>query len=321
MNWLALLPWIALTLLAGCTTPDPRLVYDLSQGNLRVVSLNVHYYQPDRDDTSWDRRRHAVTAALIDLNPDLVLFQEMETFRGSDENTDNVQRDWVLATVPGYTAGANEPDGRRFPITQPIFYRTDRFQLVDQGWFFFSPTPEVLYSRTWTGSWPSFTSWVLLEETATARRFYVYNTHPESWSDTNQRLGMPLIRDRIASRAFPDLPVLLGGDFNQLGNDPKLAPLAEVGLVRAPADVASFHFQKGWHLYPAIDHVFASPEFQWLGGGAIQKQWEGQWPSDHHPVLAVYRWKTTAPTVKIPEESMPVAPKSPRVSEKSTETW
>jgi len=259
-------------------------------GDLVVVSQNVHYYEPDRDDTDWDHRKLALTAALKELNPDLILFQEMETFTGPGESSANLQRDWVLATVPGYTAGANAADASSFPITQPIFFRTDRFRLVDQGWFFFSPTPDQLYAPTWTGSWPSFTSWVLLEERATGRQLSVYNTHPEAFSEVNQRRGMQLLADRIAALGRPGVPVLLGGDFNQFGGDEKLKPLAAVGLVRAPADGPSFHFQKGVHLYPAIDHLFTTPGLTWRWGGAVARPWEGQWPSDHHPVIGVFRW-------------------------------
>lgn len=287
-------------LLAGCASSDPREGHRVEAGDLVVVTQNVHYYAPDRDDTDWEHRKLALTAALKDLNPDLILFQEMETFTGPGESSANEQRDWVLATVPGYTAGANAADSSTFPITQPIFFRTDRFRLVDQGWFFFSATPDVLYARTWTDSWPSFTSWVLLEETATGRPLYVYNTHPEAFSEENQRRGMRLIAERIAGRAYPEVPVLLGGDFNQFGGDEKLKPLT-AGLVRAPADAPSFHFQKGVHLYPAIDHLFSTPELTWRWGGAVARQWEGQWPSDHHPVLGVFRWSTVPSAQQKPE--------------------
>lgn len=287
VNSLAIL--VGLVALAGCAGTDPRTGNTVAPGDLVVVSQNVHYLAPGRDETNWEGRRDALTAALIDLNPDVILFQEMETFTGPSEASANVQRDWVLATVPGYAAGANAPDATKFPITQPIFYRTSRFILVDQGWFFFSPTPDQIYARTWTDSWPSFTSWVVLEEKTTGRRLAVYNTHPEAFSEENQRRGMELLAQRVAPTLAQGIPVIVGGDFNQFGNDPKLRPLENLGLVRAPADGPSFHFQKGWHLYPAIDHLFASPELQWQWGGAVPRQWKGAWPSDHHPVIAVYR--------------------------------
>jgi hypothetical protein len=41
---------------------------------------------------------------LKDLNADIVLFQEMETFDGGHVPTGNLQLDWVISTVDGYIA-------------------------------------------------------------------------------------------------------------------------------------------------------------------------------------------------------------------------
>lgn len=287
--------WIVLAfgvlVFSACTTNDPRLGQEHTARDLTLVSQNVHFYVPSRDDTDWAHRRLALTAAIQDLAPDILLFQEMETFLGREETSENHQRDWVLETVPGYQAGANASDARQFPITQPIFFRTERFELLDQGFFFFSPQPDVIYSRTWEGHYPSYTSWVLLREKGTGRRLYVYNTHPEAFSTDTLERGTRLIRDRIQARTFPEVPVILGGDFNMTSGDSKMAVLAGANLVRAPADAASFHFQIGLHLYPAIDHFFATPELAWAFGGSVQKKWEGYWTSDHYPVLAVYQWR------------------------------
>lgn len=279
------------TLLASCSSHDPRVGQEQTLRDLTLVSQNVHYYIPDRDNTDWVHRRHALTAALKELAPDIILFQEMETFQGREETSANLQRDWVLETVPGYQAGANAAEATQFPITQPIFFKTEKFELVDQGFFFFSPTPDQIYSRTWEGHYPSFTSWVLLRQKANDQKLYVYNTHPEAFSNDTLDRGTRLVRDRIRNRAFPEVPVILAGDFNMLSGDAKLTVLKDAKLTRAPTDATSFHFQAGLHLYSAIDHFFATPELIWAFGGAVQKKWEGFWTSDHYPVLAAYQWR------------------------------
>lgn len=290
MKSTAAIPLALVLFFTSCSTQDPRVGHEDTARDLTLVSQNVHYYVPSRDATDWTQRRVALTAALKDLDADVILFQEMETFQGRAESSVNVQRDWVLATVPGYQAGANTADATTFPITQPIFFRTSRFELLDQGFFFFSPQPDQIYSPTWEGHYPSFTSWVLLGETATGRRLYVYNTHLEAFASDTLDRGTRLIGDRIRARAFPEVPVLLGGDFNMLSGDTKLAVLAEAALARAPVETTSFHFGWGLHLYRAIDHFFATPELTWVFGGAVQKTWEGHYPSDHYPVLAAYQW-------------------------------
>lgn len=138
-----LLPPIALGLLllilavAACNTrggpvPPP------AAGALRVVTMNVHYILLDAKDddpwsvAGWQRRRAAMVQVLASLDADLIAFQEMETFQRGNDGSVNLARDDLLAAMPGFALAASG-DWRRFPSTQPIFYRKDRLRLLDQG--------------------------------------------------------------------------------------------------------------------------------------------------------------------------------------------
>lgn len=95
---------------------------------------------------------------LTILEADLIAFHDMESFRRGDDGLVNMTRDDLLAAMPEFSLAASG-DWRQFPSTQPIFYRTDRPRLVEQGWFYFSDTPKVIYSPTINGSYPAFASW------------------------------------------------------------------------------------------------------------------------------------------------------------------
>ena len=132
-------------------------------GAIRIATHNVHYIDLTEpggpwSEADWETRKDALDAAFKAMEADIVAFQEMESFRGGSDGGVNLAREFLLERNPGYAAAASG-DWREFPSTQPIFYRTDRFRLVDQGWFFFSTTPDVIYSRTFNGSWPAFASW------------------------------------------------------------------------------------------------------------------------------------------------------------------
>ena len=141
--------------LTSCASMD-RQVTAPPPDTLRIATHNVHYIWLERAEGpwsvgDWEARKGAMDAAFKALDADLVGFQEMESFgRSSDPNT-NLARDWLLDQNPGYAAAASG-DARSFPSTQPILYRTDRLELLEQGWFFFSDTPDVIYSRTFNGS-------------------------------------------------------------------------------------------------------------------------------------------------------------------------
>lgn len=258
-------------------------------GALRVASHNVHYILLGRDTGPWSRgdwevRKFALDAAFKDLDADLVAFQEMESFRGGSDGSVNLARDWLLARNPGWRAAATG-DWREFPSTQPILYRADRLSLRDQGWFFFSDTPEVIYSRTYDGSYPAFTSWAEFAD-GDGRAFRVYNLHT-NWASAGNRLrSATLVRDRVAPEIAAGMPVIVAGDLNALHGAPTMRRIAEAGLTFPRMPGATMHFDRGLHLFGAIDHVGLSRGIDLRAGPfVIQRRHDGVWPSDHHPVV------------------------------------
>jgi len=281
---------LGVVLVAGCASSNFQPGLSGESGDLSIISLNIHYLVPDNDKTDWMNRKNAVTEALKDLNADIVLFQEMETFDGGHAPSRNLQLDWVMSTVDGYVAAAiGEPS--EYPITQPILFRKDRFDLLDQGFFFFSDTPDVIYSEPWSGSWPAFVTWILIEDRSTAGQIYVYNTHLDAFSRKNRSRGTNLISDRISDRKAGNAKVILAGDFNALKGAAVLRVLPEAGLARAPIEGSTYHFGSGKNLYGAIDHIYYSQGFQLVESGAVQRQWAGTWPSDHYPIYCSLLWQ------------------------------
>jgi endonuclease/exonuclease/phosphatase family metal-dependent hydrolase len=262
-------------------------------GAIRIATHNVHYIDltdPEGpwSEADWETRKHALDAAFKAMEADIVAFQEMESFRGGSDGGVNLARDFLLERNPGYAAAASG-DWREFPSTQPIFYRTDRFRLVDQGWFFFSTTPDVIYSRTFNGSWPAFASWAEFAPRDGARPFRVVNVHFEYRSASNRLLSAELVRDRIAPVIAGGTPVFLVGDINARRRSPTAERIAEAGIVFAPVDGSTYHFDRGLNLFFAIDHIGATADLTRVGGPVVlRERFGGAWPSDHYPVLADY---------------------------------
>jgi hypothetical protein len=130
---------------------------------LRLATYNVHYIVVPRAEGpwslgDWERRKGPLDLAVKAMDADVIGFQEMESFAGGSVSMQNLALEWLLARNPNYAAAA-VGDPRSFPSTQPIFYRTAHLSMLDQGWFFFSIMPDVLYSRTYNGSYPAFASW------------------------------------------------------------------------------------------------------------------------------------------------------------------
>jgi endonuclease/exonuclease/phosphatase family metal-dependent hydrolase len=262
-------------------------------GALRIATHNVHYIDLRAPSgpwsrAGWERRAGALDAAFKAMDADIVAFQEMESFEGGNGSSVNLARDALLAANPGFAAAASG-DWRVFPSTQPIFYRADRFRLVDQGWFFFSDTPDVIYSRTFTGSWPAFASWAEFAPRDGRPTFRVVNVHFEYRSAGNRTLSAALVRDRIAPVVAAGVPVLLAGDLNARHGSPTMRLLDEAGIVFAPVEGATYHANRGLNLLFAIDHIGATRDFRLTGGPVVlRRRFGGEWPSDHYPVFADY---------------------------------
>lgn len=300
MRWLrlalkALLSVLALAALVACAQQirlsEGEGLPPAPDGGLRVATLNVHYIdlrgQGDGpwSRAGWERRKPALGAVVAGLDADIIAFQEMESFRGGNADTDNLARRYLLDRLEGYEAAA-VGDWRSFPSTQPIFYRSDRLERIDQGWFFFSETPELIYSRTFDGSWPAFASWAEFRPRDGGAAFRVMNVHLEYRSPSNRRLSAELIAERLSPVIAAGTPVILAGDFNALRGWRVMEILTGAGLDFPAVPAATYHLNRGLHLLPAIDHIGLGAGLRATGGPYVsQRAVGGVWPSDHHPVV------------------------------------
>jgi len=234
------------------------------ESGFRIASFNIHYLAPGQKRLDWDYRKQAARQAFGDLNADIVAFQEMETFSGGSFNPENRQLDWMIKHFPEYEAGAYG-DARVYPNTQPVLYRKERFKQIDQGFFFFSDTPNVIYSRTFNGSWPAFCSWTQLEDIRSGNRLFVYNLHFEYRSMSNRAKSADLVVRRIQSRIDSGDAVVVVGDTNAFSFAPTMRTLKDAGLKLARPSGPTFHFSRGIELLPAIDHVLFTDELDQIG--------------------------------------------------------
>lgn len=287
----------ALVILVGCQTArnsGTAVLIGQAPDTLRVATYNVHYIILGQDTGpwsrgDWERRKGPLALAFDDIDADVIGFQEMESFaRGSGGQT-NLTLDWLLLNNPDYAAAA-VGDPRIFPSTQPILYKPARLALLDQGWFFFSDTPDVIYSSTFNGSYPAFTSWAAFRDLDSGAEFKVANIHTDFGSLSNRVQSVELAAARIAPWISAGETVFVVGDLNARIGDKVTDILADTGLDFAPVEGATFHFNRGINLFGAIDHIAGTADTRLAAGPFVLRQkYDGEWPTDHYPVVADYR--------------------------------
>ncbi len=296
---LSLIALLALVVTGGCSAEAPNreaggaaTAQDDESAALRVVTYNIRYANPNDGDNIWENRREAMAAYLQETAPDLIGFQEAEP----------EQRGWLaehLTDYGWYGVGRNaehdEGEGT------PIFYRRDRFDVLDQGTFWLSTTPEVPGSVGWDAALPRVASWLRLRDKTTGGVLLMVNTHLDHRGPDARLESARLIVDRIDELASTDggrIPVILTGDFNNRPGDPPYLAitegedegtrLADARLVsRTPhegGDATSNGF-KALNPGAIIDHVFVRDVAAVLSHRYDDPRIEDRFVSDHLPVV------------------------------------
>jgi len=215
----------------------------------------------------------------------IVAFQEMESFGGGNDDTNNLARLWLTTNNPEYSVAAIGP-WQSFPSTQPVFYLRDRFKVLEQGWWFFSETPDTIYSRTFNGSYPAFASWVQFQTTTLTNTFFVVNVHLDYSSRDNRKKSIALTIDRIKPWIEQGQVVLLLGDLNARHGSTLHKTLQAAGLKIAPITGSTYHFNRGLNLFGAIDHIAHTPNIERSGNPVVVRRRLGStWATDHYPVV------------------------------------
>lgn len=257
---------------------------------LRVATFNVHWVALRQEDGPWspagfERRKGAMTASMQAIGPDVLALQEAESFPATNRDGTNLVVAHLLETLEGLELAASGPPDT-FPPTQPILYRSSALEVRDEGWFFFSQTPDEMYARTFNGGFAAFASWAEFAPVSGGSPFRVVNIHTDFASRSNRRQSAALVRDRIAPWIAAGQLVVVVGDMNALRGSATLRLMEEAGVTFLPVPGATVHFNRGLNLFGAIDHIGLSAGLT-AGTPVVVRQKFGEvWPSDHYPVFA-----------------------------------
>ena len=281
----------AVAVVACSPRSAPVVLAPANADALRVGTYNVHYIILKKETGAWSvgdwhRRKGPLDAAFKALQADVVAFQEMESFGGSSGTDTNLTLDWLLAQNPEFAAAA-VGDTALFPSTQPILYRTSRLTLLSQDWFFFSDTPDMIYARTFNGSYPAFASIAVFKDRETDETFHVVNVHFEYKSRSNRLKSAALVVDRVGPLITAGEKVIFLGDLNARHGAATQEILAHMGLEFLDVQGTTYHLNRGLNLFGAIDHIGLSKGVTPVGEPMVLRQkFEDEWPSDHYPVIA-----------------------------------
>lgn len=252
--------------------------------SLTVMTFNIRYDNPDDGRHAWPNRRDRVANLIRFYRPDLVGVQE--ALHGQMED--------LRTRLPGYDwFGRGRGEDAQSGEYSAIFYRTDRLELHESETFWLSPTPSEPASVGWDAALPRIVTWGRLTDQRTGNTFYHYNTHFDHEGDTARARSAELLAERIEALE-KDLPLVMTGDFNFTPDEPPYETLSDV--LQDAAQVSRVHygpegtysgFEVSDELGGRIDYVWTTPGIDVLRSATLTHQRNGDYPSDHLPVVAV----------------------------------
>lgn len=252
---------------------------------LVVMSYNLRYAS-SQPPNAWQNRRPVMKEVLHMYQPDLI---------GTQEGVYHQLKD-IAADLPDYAWIGTGRDGGSRGEFMTIFYRKDRFEPLEYDHFWLSDTPDVIGSSTWGNTNRRMVTWVRFRDNTTGREFYFWNTHLDHALQPAREKGAELIRKRIEALSKP-LPLLLVGDFNAVAGANKAYDtltatnfLRDTWLLAAEkrnAEYNSFNnFQTPVKNGHRIDWILCRGDVTVRAEEIVTFQKDGQFPSDHFPVVA-----------------------------------
>lgn len=245
---------------------------------ITVMSSNLRCFSTtDFFKKSWFYRAKLVRKNLQQITPDIVGFQEVTWLHYG----------FLQNVLEGYDSVIEYRDEAIMSEGCPIFYRSDRFELVDKGSFWLSETPEVM-SKDWGAACYRVCSYVILKEKSNGDEIVVFNTHLDHVSDEARVKGIAVVLDKI--KEFGGKPSVLMGDLNAKPGSVTYENAVEYFLdaqvvAKDTMDGATYQAWGEQLERPRIDYFMVSQEGIDVEKYAVlQNTYDGVYPSDHFPI-------------------------------------
>lgn len=201
---------------------------------LNVASYNVRTHTPKdyEHGDGWTQR--------VDYLCDVIRFSDFDIFGAQEVRYEQLTD--MLARLDGYAyIGAGRDDGKRKGEFSPIFYKKERFKLLDSGTFWLSETPDRP-SKGWDAKYPRICSWGVFKDKELHRKFWFFNLHMDHKGIEARRESARLIVNHIKECCGKDANVILTGDFNVAQDNEIFRIFADCGFLKDSYEVAEFRF-------------------------------------------------------------------------------
>lgn len=272
---------LVLLFITGCNQSTPL--------SLKVMTFNIRYDNPADGDNNWKFRKDAAFAMIQEQDCDLIGTQEVLANQLADFN----------AALPTYDyVGIGREDGVDQGEYSAIFFKKDRFNVMNKGNFMLSETPDIFGSKGWDGACERIASWARLQDKSTGKEIFFINTHLDHVGIQARREGVNLIQDKAFELA-QGASIILTGDFNAEPESDVIQNVVNTNKAHYLIDTRTTAKEvKGtpWTFHDFdrlpinkreyIDYIFVSPTAKTTIYEVLPMDYNNKLVSDHSPVIA-----------------------------------
>ena len=233
----------------------------------------------------------------------IALFHGFDIF-GTQEGFYEQLKD-LKQLMPGYEyIGVGREDGKKQGEHSAIFYRTDKFKVLEHGDFWLSED-QTKPNLGWDAACIRVCTWGKFKELSTGLTFVYFNLHMDHKGTKAREESSKLILKKI--KEMPKgTPVILSGDFNVDQFSSSYQLLNTSGIVRDAYDKATLIYEPVVGTFNGfdannvetgrIDHIFLTDNFTVSKYGILDDTYqaaskengnkvETRFPSDHFAVM------------------------------------
>lgn len=258
--------------------------------DLKLMTYNIRLDVPSDGENSWANRKDFFTAQVKFYEPDVFGIQE-----ATPNQVINISKELTLYNQVGI---GREGIGKG--ESSNIYFKKDRFKVIDEKTFWLSETPEQI-SKGWDAAFNRVCTYVLLKDTKKNIHFWVFNTHLDHVGIIARTKGIALILAQIEKVNTKNYPVFFMGDFNSEPTEERIISLkTKMNDSRESSKLKPFGpygtFNAFKHNEPVtilIDYIFISKKstIKVNKYAVLSDAIDLRYPSDHLPVYVELNYK------------------------------
>jgi endonuclease/exonuclease/phosphatase family metal-dependent hydrolase len=256
----------------------------VSAQNLKLMTYNIRLDLESDGENSWSNRKEYWASQVTFYEPDVFGIQEALPNQVTD----------IASALPNYNYVGIGRDGIGKGESSNIFFKKERFNLIQENTFWLSETPEKI-SKGWDAALNRVCTYVLLKDNKTKKTFWVFNTHLDHIGELARTNAIQLILSKIKEVNTKNFPVFLMGDFNTEPSEQRIIYLKKqmddsFDITKQKPFGPDGTFNAFQYFEPAtkrIDYIFLSKNnpFKVIKYAILTDSKDLKFPSDHFPVL------------------------------------